>query len=130
VRVKSVEGDSPAVDDGGVATSPRATATANIASWMLVVAFVSLVLSVAVPAMTESSNGDVAAALLFMLGLTMTFAGTGLALTASTAKARTVLGGLLMVAGLVLLYGLVPSLAALGVVLLGVAVEIGSLPGE
>ncbi|HSP36295.1 MAG TPA: hypothetical protein VLR26_00900 [Frankiaceae bacterium] len=127
--MKSVEDDSSPTRAGAAGTGSRTT-TANTGSWLLVVAFVVLVLSVAVPAMTGGTNGDVAAALLFMVGLTTTIVGTGLALVASRAKVRTMLGGLLMLVGLVLLYGLVPSLAALAVVLLGVAVEIGSLPAE
>ena len=103
---------------------------AHLAAWVLVVAFVGLVLSVAVPAITGGSNADLAAALLFMVGLTASLLGTGLTFVASIARVRTALGAVLVLAGLVLLYGLVPSLAALGVVLLGVAVEVGSLPGD
>lgn len=105
----------------GIGVSP------NVAAWVLVVAFVGLVLSVAVPAMT-GADGDLAAALLFMVGLAAALLGTGLAVASAASKGRAVLGGLVLVAGTVLLYGLVPSLAALGVVLLGVALQIGSLP--
>ena len=111
-------------------TSAATTTMANAASWLLVVAFVALVLSAAVPAMSHGSGGDAATALCFMLGLTTTLLGTGLALAASVSRPRTALGGVLMIVGLVLLFGLVPSVVALVVVLLGVAVEIGSLPGE
>lgn len=114
--------------DGTGAT--RGYAAANAAAWLLVVAFVALVLAAAVPAMTEAGRGDVAAALLFMAGTTAALVGTGLALTASTAVGRTVFGGLIVLVGLVLLFGIVPTVAALAVVLLGVAIEIGSLPGE
>lgn len=110
--------------------STPAYAAANAAAWLLVVAFVGLVLAAAVPAMTEAGRGDVAAALLFMAGTTAALVGTGLALTASTALGRTVFGALVVLAGLVLLFGIVPTVAALAVVLLGVAIEIGSLPGD
>ena len=104
--------------------------TANAAAWVLVVSFVSLVLSVAFPAMTDASRGDVAAALMFMLGAAAFLLGTALTLIASPHPGRAVLGGLVLLTGVVLLFGFVPSIAALGVVLLGVAVEIGSLPGD
>jgi hypothetical protein len=127
--------DSASSDASLGSTSPpndesRTSGIANLAAWTLIVAFVSLVLSVAVPAMTDSTRGDVAAALLFMLGLTASLVGTGLAVSVSTRRVRTVVGGLLILVGLVLLYGLVPSLVALGAVLLGVAVEIGSIPED
>jgi hypothetical protein len=116
------------------ATGADASATnhtmANVASWVLIVAFLGLLLSAVVPAMSHGSGGDAATALFFMLGLTATLVGTGLALAASVSRPRTALGGLLLIVGLILLFGIVPSIAALGVVLLGVAVEIGSLPGE
>jgi hypothetical protein len=105
----------------------RALVGPVVAAWVLVVSFVSLVLCVAVPAMTDGS-ADVAAALLFMVGLTAALVGTGLAVVNAMARLRAVFGGLVLLTGLVLLYGIVPSIAALGVVLLGVAIEIGSLP--
>ena len=118
--VKATGADTPATNH----------TMANLASWLLIVAFVGLVLSAVVPAMSHDAGGDAATALCFMLGLTATLVGTGLALASSVSRPRTALGGLLMIAGLVLLFGIVPSIVALGVVLLGVAVEIGSLPGE
>src|SRR3954454_21145445 len=117
--------------DRGAFGAPAAAAsstTANVASWLLVLAFVGLVLSVVVPAMGDGARADWAAALLFMFGLSATLVGTGMAVASSVAKPRAVLGGLVMLAGLVLMYGLVPSLAALAVVLVGAATQISSLP--
>lgn len=114
---------------GSSASATRAGSRANTAAWLLVAAFVLLVLSVAVPAMSHGDRADLAA-LLFMAGLAATFVGTAMALAASLSKARTVFGALVMLAGLVLMYGIVPSLAALGVILVGAALQIGSLPGE
>jgi hypothetical protein len=134
IAVERAEGES-SPDGAGHLTSgaPAASATsstANVASWLLVVAFVGLVLSVVVPAMGDGARADWAAALLFMFGLTATLIGTGMAVAASVAKPRAVFGGVVMLVGLVLMYGLVPSLAALGVVLVGAATQISSLPGE
>lgn len=131
VAVESAHGEQHA-DTAGQLAAPSAssTTTANVASWLLVLAFVGLVLSVVVPAMGDSARTDWAAALLFMFGLAATLVGTGMAVAASVAKVRAVLGGLLMLGGLVLMYGLVPSLAALGVVLVGAATQISSLPGD
>jgi hypothetical protein len=132
----TAQGKSSADDAGHltpgspVATAASSSTTANVAAWLLVVAFVGLVLSVVVPAMGDGARADWAAALLFMFGLTTTLAGSGLTVAASVAKARAVLGGLVMLAGLVLMYGLVPSIAALGVVLIGAATQISSLPGD
>jgi hypothetical protein len=120
-------GDSAGGLEGGRSV---ASATSNAAAWVLLAAFVSLVLSVAVPAIADAASRDVAAALLFMLGMAASLLGSVLAFASSAARGRTVLGVLLVLVGLVLLYGLVPSIAALGVVLLGVAVQIGSLPDD
>ncbi len=108
----------------------RAAATAHAAAWLLLVAFVALLLSVAVPAMMEAGSGDLAAALFFMVGLAAFLAGTGLALVSSVSTLRTLFGTVIVLAGLVGLYGLVPSVAALAVVLLGIATQIGSLPDD
>lgn len=112
--------------DASSASQPMA----NAASWLLVVAFVGLVLSAVVPALSHDGGPEAVTALCFMVGLTTTLVGTGLAMAASVSMPRTALGGLLMIVGLILLFGIAPSIVALGVVLLGVAVEIGSLPGE
>jgi predicted membrane protein len=125
----SADGTGRLRSDGATATAGPTT-TANIASWLLVLAFVGFVLSVVVPAMGDGARADWAAALLFMFGLATTLIGTGMAVVAAVAKARAVLGGLVMLAGLVLMYGIVPSIAALGVVLVGTALEISSLPGD
>lgn len=135
MAVESAHGESPADRAGLTSDAPGTTVaspttTANMASWLLVVAFVGLVLSVVVPAIVDGARADWAAALLFMFGLTATLVGTGMALVASVAKSRAVLGALLMLVGVVLMYGLVPSLAALGVVLVGAATQISSLPGD
>jgi hypothetical protein len=82
---------------------------------------------VVVPAMTDAGRGDVAAALFFPLGTATFLLGSALALIAGARPGRAVLGALLILAGLVMLFGLVPSVVALAVVLLGVAVVIGSL---
>lgn len=137
MRNMSADGPRRLAADGSDAAATPASATpassptnANIASWLLVVAFVGLVLSVVVPAMGSGARADWAAALLFMAGLTATLVGSGMAVAASVLKRRAVLGTVVMIVGLVLMYGLVPSLAALGVVLIGAATEISSLPGE
>jgi hypothetical protein len=124
--VDSASTGTPAAGSAG----DHSAATAHAAAWLLLAAFVSLVLSVAVPAMTEAGRGDIAAALFFMGGLATFFAGTGCALVSSASTFRTLFGALIVLTGLVLLYGLVPSVAALAVVLLGVATEISSLPDE
>jgi hypothetical protein len=125
-----VDSTGAGMTDGSTSVGSPGSAVANAASWALLVAFVSLVLSVAVPAMTNAAEGDVATALLFMLGLVTYLAGSGLALVGSERRGRTVLGALVILVGLILLYGVVPSLAALGVVLLGVAIEVSSLPAD
>jgi hypothetical protein len=124
--------DSASTDTSvqGATVQKRTTATANTAGWLLLVAFSALVLSVVVPAMTEATRGDVAAALFFMLGLAAYLAGTGCAVVSSPHTARTLFGAVIVLVGLVGLYGLIPSVAALAVVLLGVAIEIGGLPDE
>jgi hypothetical protein len=113
-----------------VTVEKRAAATAHAAAWLLLVAFVALVLSVAVPAMTDAGRNVAAAALFFMLGLATFLAGTGLSLVSSASTVRTVFGAAIVLVGLVLLFGFVPSVAALAVVLLGIAIEVGSLPDE
>jgi hypothetical protein len=125
-----VDSSSTGTSVQGAAVKKRTAATAHAAAWLLLLAFVALVLSVAVPAMTEAMRGDVAAALFFMLGLAAYLAGTGCALVSSVSTGRTLFGALIVLVGLVLLYGLVPSVAALAVVLLGVATEIGGLPDD
>jgi hypothetical protein len=134
-RSVSSTGPQP-VEDHALATSgpPERSAggsgsRANSAAWLLVIAFVVLVLSVAVPAMSHGDRADLAA-LLFMVGLAAALVGTAMAIVASTAKGRAVLGALVLLAGVVLMYGFVPSLAALGVVLVGAALQIGSLPAD
>jgi hypothetical protein len=124
--------DSASTDTSaqGATVEKRAAATAHAAAWLLLVTFVALLLSVAVPAMTEATRGDVAAALFFMLGLAAFLAGTGGALVSSVSTGRTLFGALVVLVGLVGLYGVIPSVAALAVVLLGVAIEIGSLPDD
>lgn len=92
------------------------------------VAFVAFVLSVAAPAMTDGSSGDLVAALTFMVGFAASLAGSGLTLASAAHRPLAVLGGAVLLVGLVGLYGLVPSIAALAIVLLGVAIEIRSLP--
>lgn len=119
------------VTTGSGADRGRASgATAHLAAWLLVGAFVALVASVAAPAVSDTDDADVVTGLLFMLGLTAALVGIGLSITTSVSIGRTALGALVILAGLVLLYGLVPSLVALGVVLLGVALVIGSLPAD
>ena len=113
----AAESGGSLTSDAGTATATTSTTTANIASWLLVVAFVALVLSVVVPAMGDGARADWAAALLFMCGLAATLVGTGMAVASSVSTARAVFGGLVMLVGLVLMYGIVPSIAALGVVL-------------
>ncbi|MDQ1634136.1 MAG: hypothetical protein QOJ32_945 [Frankiaceae bacterium] len=103
---------------------------ANLASWLLVIAFVAFVLSVVAPAMSNGSGGDVAAALSFMVGFAASLAGTGMSFLSAQRRSLAVLGGAVLLAGLVGLYGLVPSIVALGVVLLGVAIQISSLPSD
>jgi hypothetical protein len=100
----------------------------DVAAWLLLAAFVSLLLSVVLPAAVRGGGTALGAALLFMVGLVAAFAGSGIALATSSRRFLTALGLLLVLAGLVLLYGLVPSLAALSVVLAGVALQIASLP--
>jgi len=108
----------------------RAATTAHAAAWLLLVAFVALVLSVALPAMTESGRGEIAAGLFFMVGLAAFLAGTGCALVSGTSAVRTLFGAAIVFVGLVGLYGVIPSVAALAIVLLGVATQIGSLPDD
>ena len=124
--------DSASTDTSaqGATVAKSAASTAHAAAWLLLVAFVALVLSVALPAMTEAGRGDVAAALFFMLGLAAFLAGTGCALVSGTSAARTLFGTVVVLVGLVGLYGVIPSVAALAFVLLGVAIEIGSLPDD
>ena len=103
---------------------------ANLASWLLVAAFVAFVLSVAAPAMTDGSSGDVVAALSFMVGFAASLAGTGMTFVSSDRRGLAVLGGAVLLVGMVGLYGLIQSIAALAVVLLGVAIQISSLPSD
>lgn len=124
------QGESPAYGSKSVA-QPRHRISenlVNLASWLLVLAFVALVLSGVAPAMTSGSSGDVVAALSFMVGLAAGLAGTGLSIAGAQHRPMAVLGGLILLVGLVGLYGLIPTVAALAVVLLGVAIQISSLP--
>ncbi len=63
-----------------------------------------------------------------MVGLAAGLAGTGLSIAAAQQRPLAILGGLILLAGLIGRYGLVPTIAALAIVLLGVAVQIRSLP--
>ncbi len=124
------QGESSTGGSGTIAPSRRRVSESlvNLASWLLVLAFLALVLSAVVPAVTSGSSGDLAAALSFMVGLAAALAGTGLSIAGAQTRSLAALGGLILLAGLIGLYGLVPTIAALVVVLLGVALQISSLP--
>jgi hypothetical protein len=112
-----------------MSTGRAPAGTAHTAAWLLVLAFVALVLSVVAPAVLDEGSADLAAALLFLVGLAAALFGTGLGVPVCESGTRLIGGGLVTLTGFVLLFGFAPTLVALGVVLVGVALEIGSLPG-